>query len=110
MPLQITDRQRVVLQNIRKSNPGIADLAADVAAAFNENDLDNPEFAMVILEAICKRVADGVPGAVASLIGHLENFGTLGCLQTHQVIQFSIRALQLGCSVQPRQKHGAGEK
>lgn len=39
-----------------------------------ENTVENPEFAMVILEALCKQIVGGEPGAVAALVGHLEKF------------------------------------
>lgn len=94
MPLPITDKRKAELRQLRRKHAPIARLAIEIAQAFDETAVDNPEFAMVMLEALCRRVVAGEDGAIASLIGHLENFGKLGCLSPDQALQFSIRLLQ----------------
>lgn len=95
MPLPITDKQKAELRQLRREHAPIARLATEISQAFDETAVENPEFAMVMLEALCKRIVTGEDGATASLVGHLENFGKLGCLTPDQALQFSIRVAQI---------------
>ncbi|WP_152533935.1 hypothetical protein [Pseudomonas syringae] len=95
MPLPITPQQYIAIDKLHRKCPEISELILTVAHNFNENAVENPEFAMIILEALGKRAVAGEQEAVTSLTGHLENFGRLGCLTSADVIKLSMLALQI---------------
>lgn len=95
MPLPITPEQHLALRKLRRSHPPIGSLAIDVASAFDESCVDNPEFARVILETLCRRLVEGEPGTVESLISHFHTLGQLGCLDAGSVASFTKRVREL---------------
>lgn len=95
MPLPITPEQHLALRKLRRSHPPIGSLAIDLAGAFNETCVDNPEFARVILETLCRRLVDGEPGAIESLVSHFQTLEQLGCLDADSVASFTKRVRDL---------------
>lgn len=95
MPLPITPKQHLALRRLRKSHPPIGSLAIDVASAFDETKIDNPEFARVILETLCRRLVAGDSGAAESLVAHFESLSHLGCLEIGLAASFIKRVKEL---------------
>lgn len=96
MSLPITARQLNALRALQQTSPDLGELASAVALAFDASKIDNPELARLILEKTCRRIITGQPGSLEAMILHLEHFGTLGCLSSQQVHEFSQRLRKLG--------------
>lgn len=95
MPLPITPEQNIALRKLRRSHPPIGSLAIDLASVFDETRIENPEFAMVILETLCRRLVKGDPDAVESLVNHFYTLEQLGCLDADSVASFTKRIREL---------------
>lgn len=108
MPLPITSAQQLALRKLRKTHPPIGSLAIDVASAFDETKIDNPEFARVILETLCRRLVAGEPSAVESLMIHFETLGQLGCIEQGLVASFIKRIQELPMRMPTVQLPAAG--
>jgi hypothetical protein len=93
--LPITARQMSALRTLKRTHPGLGELATAVALAFDASKIDNPEMARLILETTCRRIVQGEVGSHDVMIQHLEHFGSLQCLSAQQVTDFSIRIKRL---------------
>lgn len=94
MSLPITARQLNGLRALHRANPDLGKLAS-AALAFDASKIDNPELARLILEQTCRRIMSGQPGSREVMVQHLHHFGSLECLSSEQVIEFSTRIWKL---------------
>lgn len=91
MSLPITARHMNALRALQRVDPDLAELAIDIAQAFNATMVDNPDLAVLILDKTCRRMVARKPGSHEAMIQHLVTFGNLNCLTPAQVSNFANR-------------------